>query len=68
MKHGDIILGTVGSTATFTLGALNFWLGIAAGVLTVSVMSVRLIRELLKFRRDWKHRNDSTDDNPTTIK
>ena len=55
MKNGDVILGTIGSTATFTLGALNVWLGICAGVLTVSVMAIKL-------RREWRHRDLPPDD------
>ena len=55
MRNGDVILGTLGSTATFTLGAINVWLGITAGVLTVSVM-------FLKLRREWNHRDEPPED------
>ena len=48
--QSDIILGTLGSMAAFTLGAINVFLGISAGLLTVGVMGLR-------FRKEWKNRN-----------
>lgn len=50
MKH-DILIGTVGTGATFGLGFLNVALGCIAGALTVIIL-------VLKLRREWLHRND----------
>lgn len=51
MKHGDIVFGTAGTVGTITLAQINTALAFAAGILTVGVMAIR-------FRREWKHRND----------
>jgi Na+/proline symporter len=50
MKN-DILIGTVGTATTFGLGFFNVVLGCIAGILTVSIL-------LLKLRREWQHRND----------
>lgn len=51
MKNGDVILGAVGTAATFGLNAVNVVLGSIAGALTVAIL-------VLRFRREWRHRND----------
>ena len=52
-KHFDTIFGTVGTLATLTLSAVNVWLAIIAGVLTILVMSFRAANEWLKLRTTW---------------
>lgn len=51
MKHGDILFGTIGTTATFGLTLVNLTLGCIAGVMTVVVMAIKL-------RKEWKNRNE----------
>ena len=51
MKHGDILFGTIGTSATFGLAQFNQVLACIAGVLTIIVMSVKLLKE-------WKSRNE----------
>lgn len=51
MKHGDILFGTIGTTATFGLSLINLTLGCIAGVMTVLVMGIKL-------KKEWKNRND----------
>lgn len=50
MKSGDIIFGAVGTGATFGLAQFNLWLGCIAGLLTCSVMTLKLCKE-------WRDRN-----------
>lgn len=50
MRHGDIIMGTIGTAGTFTLATFNVLLGCIAGLLTVIVMG-------FKVRREWRNRN-----------
>jgi hypothetical protein len=51
MKHGDILFGTIGTTATFGLSLINLTLGCIAGVMTCVVMGIKL-------KKEWKNRND----------
>ena len=51
MKHGDILFGAIGTSATFGLAQVNLILGCIAGVMTVIVMGIKL-------KKEWKHRND----------
>lgn len=51
MKHGDILFGTIGTTATFGLTLVSLTLGCIAGTMTVVVMA-------LKVRKEWKNRNE----------
>lgn len=55
MKHGDIIFGTIGTAATFILSHFDRVLAITAGLLTVGIL-------ILRFRREWLHRNDPPND------
>ena len=55
MKHGDILFGTIGTSATFGLSLVNLTLGCIAGVMTVIVMGIKL-------KKEWKHRNDKKSD------
>jgi len=47
----SVLLGTIGTAATFILSHFDKVLAIAAGILTVALL-------LLKLRREWRHRND----------
>ena len=55
MKNTDIIVGAAGTGVTFGLGFVNVFLGCVAGVLTVTILC-------LKLRREWRHRNDPPTD------
>ena len=50
MKHGDILFGAIGTSATFGLAQVNQILACIAGVMTIIVMGVKL-------RKEWKSRN-----------
>ena len=50
MKHGDILFGARGTSATFGLAQVNQILACIAGVMTIIVMGVKL-------RKEWKSRN-----------
>ena len=51
MKHGDILFGAIGTSATFGLAQFNQILACIAGVMTIIVMAVKL-------RKEWKSRNE----------
>ena len=51
MKHGDILFGAIGTSATFGLAQVNQILACIAGVMTIIVMGVKL-------RKEWKSRNE----------
>jgi hypothetical protein len=51
MKHSDIVFGTIGTITTFILSHFDKALAITAGLITVGIL-------ILRFRREWKHRND----------
>ena len=55
MKHGDILFGAIGTSATFGLAQVNQVLACIAGVMTVVVMGIKLTKE-------WKNRNDKKSD------
>jgi len=55
MKHLDVMFGTAGAIATISLSAINVFLGFIAGALTVGIL-------ILRFRREWNHRNDPPTD------
>lgn len=54
MKHGDIFFGAIGTAGTALLSTINVVLACLAGLLTVGIMALR-------FRREWKHRDDKPD-------
>lgn len=51
MKQPDLWFGTLGTAGTLTLATVNVFLGCVAGLLTISVMALRL-------RREWRARKD----------
>lgn len=54
MKHTDILFGWIATAATFVASHFNAALGATIGLLTLGVM-------ILRFRREWKHRDDEPD-------
>jgi hypothetical protein len=44
----DIAIGTAGTLGTFGLAELHLYLGIAAGLMTCTYMSIRLYKEFKK--------------------
>lgn len=54
MKHGDIIFGVIGTGSTIGFAFFNGVLASIAGVLTILVMSIRLLREYKRLRRESK--------------
>ena len=55
MRHGDILFGAIGTSATFGLAQVNQVLACIAGVMTVVVMGIKLTKE-------WKNRHDKKSD------
>lgn len=54
MKHGDILFGAIGTSATFGLAQVNLILGCVAGVMTCIVMTIKL-------RKEWKNKDNDKD-------